>query len=45
MIPFWQGLEASINTYLDSYTLRDLMNNKPSADQAGIMSEVEHHES
>ncbi|MCR4601152.1 MAG: Rrf2 family transcriptional regulator [Clostridia bacterium] len=27
-LPFWQGLEEHINSYIDSYTLQDLMDSK-----------------
>ena len=45
MIPFWQGLETTINAYLDSHTLKDFVHIQQSAPQADSDSEVEHHES
>ena len=36
-LPFWRGLEAHINAYIDSYTLRDLLDagQSPAADSMG----------
>ena len=34
-LPFWQGLEDHINAYIDSYTLRDLLDAKENTPACG----------